>query len=38
MLDYTVQVSRLPDDVHEYMWQATIDLDVNWLNSWPGRV
>lgn len=33
-----VRVSRLPDDNHEYMWQDTIDLDVDWLNSWAGRV
>lgn len=33
-----VRVSRLPDDNDEHMWQDTIDLDVEWLNSWPGRV
>lgn len=33
-----VHVSCLADDNHEHMWQATIDFDVNWLNSWPGRV
>jgi len=33
-----VRVSCLADDDHEYTWQTTIDLDVDWLNSWSGRV
>ena len=33
-----VRVSRLPDVNHKHTWQDTIDLDIDWLNSWAGRV